>query len=461
EEPNNGQAAGGSQADKTADSETFSGGFFFNPSNNPVLDAEVTVYRVNTKVDETNLTGTSIGQLQEREITTFGFNADNTSRFALGESADVAVTAGVDYYQEDAFGAQNGGVRGGVVTGDQSLVGFFVQSAFNFYDVFGTGTEVTVTPGIRYDRFESDDTVGNTTGDNQLSPKISASVSPVPWGFVYGSYGEAFRAPRLDELFATGTHFPVFNTAGTAPIGFNTFIANTTLKPQTTETWEVGAGVEFENVFSEGDIFQAKGGYYSTDGENFLSTEVIQSANIANPQFFGFALISPPFTCRAFVSINVDPNGCGGTTQIVNIPSAELSGTELEATYDSSRFRVAVAGTTMDTENKQTGNPIGTEQPDQITADLRLKLPEVDSIIGWQSTFADSHDGGTVTANDRDAYDVHEVYARWQASEGVLDGFSIGVRAENLFDEEYQRVSSDTLEEGRSVLVDVTYTTGW
>lgn len=460
-EPNNGQAAGGTLADKQVDSETFQAGFFFDPKANPFLDADVTVYRVQSNVDETNRTGTTANQLQEREITTFGFNADNTSRFSLGDAVEVAVTAGIDYYKEEAFGALNGALRGGVVSGDQQLTGYFIQSAFSFLDVFGPGTEITVTPGLRYDRFTSQDTAGNSTSDNKLSPKITATVAPVEWGFIYGSYGEAFRAPRLDELFPTGTHFPVFNAAGTTVVGFNTFIPNATLEPQSTETLEVGAGVEFGSLVADGDILQAKLGYYTIEGENFLTTQVTQNANTANPQFFPAPFLVPPFTCRAFVSIVADPNGCGGTTQIVNIPEAELEGVELEATYESTRLRAKLAGTTMDTEDKRNGDPIGIEQPDRITADLRLKLPEFDSHIGWQATFAADHDGGSNTANDRDSYQLHEVYARWRADEGALDGFSVGVSAENLFDEEYQLVASDTIEEGRSVLVDVSYSLTW
>ena len=452
-EPNNGQAAGGTLADKNVDSETISGGFFFNPPSNPVLDAEVNVYRTTSRVDETNLTGARANQLQERKITTLGLNADNTSLFALGESSDLALTVGFDYYTEDAEGALNGGLRGGVVTGDQQFYGFFAQTAFSFYDIFGLGgSELTITPGIRYDSFDSEDTAGNKTSDNQLSPKITAQFAPVEWGFVYGSYAEAFRAPRLDELFAIGQHF-------STGFAINQFIPNVTLQPQSTDTWEVGAGLEFEDILSKGDVFQAKAGYYSIDGENFMTTEV--TGDLTNPQFFGPPFLLPGFTCRVGISTTVNPIGCDGTTQVVNIPKAELEGVELEATYDSSRFRVALVGTTMDTENKQTGDPIGIEQPDQITADLRLKLPEVDSFIGWQATFADSHDGGTITTNDRDSYQLHEVYARWRAEEGALAGFSVGVTAENLFDEEYQRVSSEVIEEGRSVLVDVSYRLAW
>ncbi len=456
-EPNNGQAAAGTLADKNVDSETFTAGVFFSPANNPLLDAEVNAYRTTSRVDETNLTGTQANQLQERKLTTFGLSADNTSNFVLADNADLALTVGFDYYREDAEGALNGGVRGGVVTGDQQFYGFFAQTAFSFYDIFGLdGSEFTLTPGVRYDNFDSKDTVGNKTSDNQLSPKITAQFAPVEWGFVYGSYAEAFRAPRLDELFATGTHFPVFSPTGQFA-GTNQFIPNTALEPQSTDTWEFGAGVELTDLFSEDDVFQAKLGHYSINGENFLSTEVIQTANLTTPQFAPFP---PGFTCLITAPAGT-ALACGGTTQVVNIPDAELDGFELEASYDSSRFRVALAGSTMDTENKATGNPIGVEQPDQITADLRLKLPEIDSFIGWQSTFADSHDGGTVTANDRDSYNIHEVYARWRAEEGALAGFSVGVTAENLFDEEYQRVAADTLEEGRSVLVDVSYRIGW
>lgn len=181
-EPNNGQAATGTDADKDVNSETFNGGFFFDPKTNPFLDAEVNFYKVKTSVNETNLTGASANQLQERQIRTFGFDAENTSRFMLGSDAGVAVTAGLDYYQEEAEGALNGGVRGGVVTGDQQVYGFFVQSAFTFYDVLGLeGSEFSITPGVRYDEFKSKDTAGNSESDNQLSPKITASFAPVSW----------------------------------------------------------------------------------------------------------------------------------------------------------------------------------------------------------------------------------------------------------------------------------------
>jgi len=461
EEPNNGQAASAILADKDVDSETFSGGFFFKPEGNPYLDADVQFYSSKSTVDETNQTGSSANVLQERDLNSFGFNASNTSRFAITDSIDVAVTGGMDFFRDSGSGAANGAVRGGVVTGDQEVYGFFLQTAFNFYDVFGLeGSELSVTPGARYDRFDSEDSSGNKSGDNKLSPKISARFAPVPWGFVYGSYAEAFRAPTLDELFPSGTHFPVI-TGGGAFVGSNTFISNLMLKPQSTDTWEFGAGLEFENLLSEGDSFQTKAGYYHTDGENFLSTQVTQTADLTNPQFFAAPFLVGGFTCRAFISITVDPDGCGGTTQIVNVAKAELSGVELEATYDASRWRAQMAAQTMETEDKATGNPIGVEQPDQVTLDLRLKLPEVDSFVGWQGTFAEKFNEGTVIANHRDGYQLHEIYARWRPEDGMLSGFSVGVTAENLFDEEYQRVSSDTMEEGRSVLVDVSYALTW
>ncbi|WOF74869.1 TonB-dependent receptor [Parvibaculaceae bacterium PLY_AMNH_Bact1] len=459
-EPGNGQAAGGALNDKDVDSETLTLGFTSKPAGQNLVDFSGVVYSSTNTVDETPLTGTGAGVLNQRDLDTVGLEMTNSSRFMLSDDVALAVTGGFEVVKDSAVGASGTGIRGGVVTGDQDFFGTFVQTAFTWFSPFGLEDgEFSLTPGVRFDTFDSANTAGTETSDSQVSPKITARFAPAPWTFVYGSYGDAFRAPRLDELFPLGTHFPVFGPGGLA--GFNTFIPNTGLEAQSTTTWEAGLGFEFEDVLGAGDIFQAKGGYYSTEGENFLSLEVVQRADVRNPQFFPAPFLVPGFTCRAFVSISVDPTGCGGTTQTVNIADAELSGFELETSYDSDRFRLSLSGQTMETENMATGQPIGIEQADQVTADIRVKLPEFASFVGWQSTFADDFSEGTNTSEHRDSYQIHEVYARWRPVEGPLDGFSFGVTAENLFDAEYQRISSDTLEEGRSVLVDVTYTLNW
>ncbi len=458
-EPGNGQAATGTLTDKDIDNETLSLAYTMKPAGQNLIDLEIQAYKTENSVDEVELSGASSGTELSRSLETLGFGVTNTSRFMLSDDVALALTGGFEVYREEADGARNGGVRGGVVAGEQDFSGYFVQTAFTWFSPFGLSDgELSLTPGIRYDSFENTDATGTNVTDNQLSPKITGRFAPVEWGFVYGSYADAFRAPRLDELFPTGVHFPAFGPGGLT--GFNTFISNTTLKPQSTSTLEFGAGLEFEDVLDANDIFQIKAGYYTIDGEDFLSTEVIQNADLTNPQFFPGALV-PGFTCLAFVSTATDPAGCGGTTQIVNIPDAELSGFELDATYDASRWRLQVGAQTMETENKATGQPIGIEQADQITVDVRVKLPEFASFLGWRATFADSFREGTNTNDFRDSYQLHEIYARWRPEDGPLSGFSLGVTAENLFDEEYQRVSSNTLEEGRSILVDLSYSLKW
>lgn len=450
-EPGNGNAATGALNDKDVDSETFSLALTSKPAGQNLVDFSGQVYRNTNSVDETPRTGTGAGVLAERDLNSVGLELVNTSRFGLSDNADLAVTAGFELLRDEAVGRSGGGVRGGVVTGDQDLFGVFVQTAFTWASPFGLEDgEFAVTPGVRFDSFESQNSTGTQTSDSQVSPKITARFAPASWTFVYGSYGDAFRAPRLDELFPTGTHFPVFSPTF-ALVGFNTFIPNTTLKPQSTTTWEAGLGFEFEDLLQDGDILQAKGGYYSTDGEDFIDLRVVQSSNTT----------IPGVTCIPFVTINVNPLGCAGTTQSVNVADAELSGFEAELTYDSERWRIALGGQIMETENKATGQPIGIEQPDQVSADLRFKMPEWGSHIGWKAVFADDFNEGTTVANHRNGYQVHEIYARYRPVEGALHGFSFGVTAENLFDEEYQRVAASTLEEGRSVLFDVTYTVNW
>ncbi|PWG73668.1 TonB-dependent receptor, partial [Enterococcus hirae] len=80
------------------------------------------------------------------------------------------------------------------------------------------------------------------------------------WFMVFGSYGESFRAPSFNEIYADEIHFPIFITDPPFVL-YNSFITNPDLRPETTATWELGAGLDFADVLQGGDSFRLKGSY--------------------------------------------------------------------------------------------------------------------------------------------------------------------------------------------------------
>lgn len=443
-EPGNGQAAvsGTNPLNaKDIESDTYRLAYEFD-GESPWFDLEATLFQTQTQVDEIPASGSSAGQLFERSLDTVGFTASNTSRVDLWGS-DLALTYGGDIYEDSADGSANGGPRGGVVEGEQRHGGVFAQAAWTLYDLFGwEGAELALIPGLRYDMFESTAS-GTDQSDEALSPKFAARFSPVGWFMTYASFGEAFRAPTLDELYPSGTHFSI-------GIGTNSFVPNPDLKPQRTDTAEIGAGVQFTDLLAEEDSFQFKGGYYVIEGEDFIDLHVIQP--------------EPP-ACIPFVN-------CNGTTQAVNRDTADLFGWELEGVYEISWLRVALGATAM--EAKGTGQNattlatetvrLGVEQPDTLTLHTLFKFDDIGTRLGWRVTAADAYDEGTETSDHRDGYVVHDVYARLTPSMwwgGALEGLSIGFGARNIFDKRYERVASESLEAGQDVWADLGYRVSW
>ena len=109
--------------------------------------------------------------------------------------------------------------------------------------IFGSGNampgleELTINAALRYDSYSD---AGNTT-----NPKIGINWTPTDGLLIRGSYGTAFRAPTIPEIYGNSNNLfgqNYTNPAGGASLlGFALSGANTDLKPETATTWSVGA----------------------------------------------------------------------------------------------------------------------------------------------------------------------------------------------------------------------------
>lgn len=429
-EPLNGQGPGsGGAAEKDIHSHTFRAAYSYSNPDDKLLDLDVLAYYTDFQTDELRLDDLGAGpegELLKRDVDTVGFRVDNRSRLMLTEQIGTTFTYGVEAYRDTQNGESADGDREGVPDAQSTFYGLFAQAEVAIAEPFGfLPGDFLIIPGLRFDSFRSTSDIDASNEDRAVSPRIGASYLPTEWLMGFVSYGHAFRAPTFNEIYSTGVHFAVggpFN---------NFFIPNPDLKPQRTRTLEFGAGLDFDDVFQTGDRLQLKASQYHIWGKDFIDLEVFQP---------GFA---------------------NGTTQSVNVDKAKLQGKELEASYDGPRFLASIGYSTIDGENEDTEAKLGVLTPDRWTLIAGVKLPEIDSIVGWRAIIADEFDKVNEADEVRDAYDTHDIFFAWQPSDGMLQGLRVDLGVDNIFDEDYARINTFAPEPGRNFKGLVSYTMKW
>ncbi|OAB60986.1 hypothetical protein AY599_17965 [Leptolyngbya valderiana BDU 20041] len=444
EEPNNPQGQGGSDTvDKEISSDNVRLGYSFDDPGNRWLDLDAVAYYTDFAADERRLDSLGagpVGELLQRDVTTLGARLDNRSRFDLGEDVALTLTYGGEAYRDRQDGEDATGDRDGVPDAEATFTGVFGQAEFNLAEPFGLPGDLLLLPGARFDRYESSsELAADDTIDSRLSPRFGISYLPQEWLMVFANYAEAFRAPTFDELYLTGTHFQI----PIGPLGVvNRFVPNPNLEPQTTRTVEFGAGVDFDDLAFENDSLQVKATHFRVWGEDFIDVAVNQP--------------TPFRDCDPFV-----PGACDGTTASTNVPNARLWGTEVEASYENDRVLLGFGFSTINGENDDTGEYLGVLTPTTFTFDTGVKLPEIDSLIGWRAVVARDFDKVNDPAEARDAYDVHDFYFAYQPVEGPLEGLRLDLGVDNAFDEDYARVFTGASEAGRNFKAQISYSLKW
>lgn len=123
---------------------------------------------------------------------------DRLNRFVVGGEIEHG---GVNSGTSGAFGGFPFASKSLI---DQDVYGFFAQEAFDLFP------ELTLTAAVRYDStrldFEDEITPANN-GSKRFSrwtPRAGLTYTPVSVLTIYFNYGEGFRVPTTDELFAFG-----------------------------------------------------------------------------------------------------------------------------------------------------------------------------------------------------------------------------------------------------------------
>jgi hemoglobin/transferrin/lactoferrin receptor protein len=405
EEPNNAQGLGGADSvEKDIRNQTWRVAYGYRNPDDPVLDLDVVAYYTQFQADELRLDDLGAGpagELLKRDVDTVGMRVDNRSRWELSDEVHTTFTYGVETYRDVQDGEAGGGAREGVPDAESLFYGVFGQAEIAITEPLDVVPgELLIIPGLRFDSYTSESDIADENTDTAISPRIGVSWLPTEWSLLFVNYGEAFRAPTYDELYTTGTHFVI--PIGPPPGIVNSFVPNPDLQPQTTETIEFGAGLNFDDVLLDHDRFQIRASQFYIDGEDFIDLAVIQP--------------TPFVDCNPFI-----PGNCNGTTTSTNVPNAELWGREVEASYENDRVLVRVGYSEIHGKNEDTGAHLGVLTPPQVTTDTAVKLPEIESIIGWRIIAATDFDEVNDPSEERDGYVVNDVYFAWAPSDGPLE----------------------------------------
>jgi len=390
------------------DTLTFRWGYA-NP-NMPLFSPQVVLYRTHVGIDEQRLTGTR--SFDQTELTTLGIDAQNTSRFSLGPTRHT-LTFGTELYRDEQRGRTNGAPRIQFPSAEQTVIAFFAQ------DQIALGN-FTLTPGLRFDRFEQRSPNGlNDRESSRVSPRVSLAWQVLPWLQPYISYAEGFRAPSLTELYVGGQHFPG-----------NVFVANPNLRPEVSRNQEIGANLRFSDVLRNGDRLRMRVSAFRNDIDDFIEQIVLRRTSVSR-----------------------------------NIGAARIDGIEAEAQYDAGTWWLGLGLGALRGTNRELGQPLASIPAHRANINAGYRFLETGVTVGGRLTLAAEQDRAPNlpgVAQRTAGYGLLDLFGSWQPE--FAPNFRLSLAVNNVFDTTYRRANWNSnpappfFETGRNARVNLRYT---
>ena len=280
-----------------------------------------------------------------------------------------------------------------------------INKAFFIQDTIDITKNLIAYIGGRYDYWETEgdfkdyvnyiNTSYEKRDDSYFSPKVSLVYLPTKSTTLRASWGKAFRAPSLSDMYSTW-----ISSSGKVSQ------SSPDLKPETVTSWEIG----FEQTFNTNT--QLKATYY----ENVLS-DMMYSTNVST-------LLS----------------------EKRNAGKAEIKGFEIEAKQSITENISAFANFTYNRskmlENDSKPTSIGKQLP--YVPEKQFNIGVSGNSALWNGSIIGSYVDDMYTTDDntdviKDVYGAYESYFIVNAKIGykIRDYLSASLSINNLFDKEY------------------------
>jgi hemoglobin/transferrin/lactoferrin receptor protein len=422
---NAGSSGAGARFANAVQADTYSLGYRFARPDVPLVDLSLNGYTTTTRnalvflADSPRGTygrlGTKAGDRLTYTIDTSGFDAHDTARFETGPLFH-AVTFGGDLVENRVRTRDRAGGFGAALTpsGRRELAGAFVQDEMRY------APWLRVIGALRYDTYALDGGAYHAGGD-RISPKITLGISPVAGFEVYGTYAEGYRAPSITETLVQGIHpFPAFS-----------ILPNPALRPEVAHTVEGGINLRTDAVLVPGDAVRGKLAVFDNAVDNFIDMRGV------GPTYYAPAIPGIP---AAICAARPGRFPCVipvRSYQYRNLARADLSGVELEGTYDWGGGFVTLAATHTDGRDRTTRESLLSVPPDRISTTLGFRLLGDRLELGTRLNLVDARTDLPKGAKDRatKAYGLVDLFASYDLDDRVKAEFVV----QNVFDKRYRQ----------------------
>lgn len=394
------------------------------PSSNALLDLDAKFYWNKTDYDENRLTK---GQFDTTEYETLGFSIANRSQWQ-----GLKLTYGLDGYRDqiETFRDDSGqsGQRPGNIDGESRVWGAFVAANI------ALGENWSLDPALRYDSFENEsNNLGHSSDDDALSPSLALVWKTAPWLTLSARYDEAFRAPSVEEMYSSGTHYCIPPIPNFLPNGLcNTFEVNENLKAEKAKNKELKADMRFAELAGNDELALSLS-VFRNDVDDFIEQRV------TNP------LHGIP--------------GLEQNTRWDNVDKARLTGFELTGKYRINQTRLSLSYGQTEGKDRHDGGYLANIPANKLALDLSQGIMAGDMKLGTRVSYNASQDRVPEDnpVNRYQDYTLWDVYLAWEPAMGTFEGLRVDFAIENIGDEEYIQAWQTLMDQGRNFKLSARY----
>ena len=402
--------------------DTYGLDYTYNPASQ-LINVDTTIYQTKTRILRDGDYVTKPGFDFNAQVKTTGAKIQNTSIIDTNVGTHKLI-AGVEHYKKESEMERDFIKKG---SDDAKNTSIYLE------DQWKNG-KLTITPGVRYDRYESPEFVSaGKTYDNVVGA-LAASYEVAPLTQVFASYTQLFNGPDLSQA--------IFNSNG------DKIYVNNNLKAEEGSNAEIGIVNTLRDLTVAGDALQLSAKYFETDIENFI--EFVRSGGTR-------------------VGLDCATGQSGGACQgaVNSDEDFKIKGVELAADYKMDNFSMGLSYARARSKGDKTGDSIpsvtgsSSNSGDKFMVNLNYEPSDVVG-LGWRSTYVAS-----ITDNKQNTkpnYDVHDIYMNYAPRQ--LDGVTATLGVYNLFDEAYASHSSrlntadaaaTDFESGRNIKASLSY----
>ena len=354
-----------------------------------------------TRTEKSRVSG---GRNDSEEVQTVGFDGWGNIRRTISDQVQTVTTVGAEFFQDKNTGRRNGGPLSNFPDGKTDAVGLYLQPQVVLAEKW------KITPGIRHDRYRSKSVGGGINKGNNTSLKLYGSYEFLPSNLVFAGWGQAFNAPRLQDIYISGLHFP----GGT---GFpnNFFQANPNLRAEKANTAELG--YKGNHNLRDDILFSPAATYFITEAKDFISRDV---------------------------------NISGGTTKLANLDRVRLHGFELSSLLQTTKIGVGLSYGQVRSKNKRNGQPLDDTSADRWAGNLETYLRSF--TLGTQVKYVEAQERVPSKTDRTGPYFVEDLYLNYSSQR--ING---GLRVNNLWNRSYRQHGSLNPDPGRDFRFTASY----